>query len=378
MVARGPAPGRITHTRFRSIAEHLEPGDLSWSTPRPRLPPRSTGPGGSTAARSPSTSPARQAPTGWIVELRDERLGRVGDAAAGERIDAASRRHRSPWRAPGPTPSQRSGSRLWEAEIAVESGVVSYLQREGRPITYDHIRGRWPLSDYQTIFAEHPGSAEMASASRPFSPRWSETLEGAGSRSLRCCCTPASPRWRPTSFRCPSATRCRPRRRAGSTRPRAAGGRIIAAGTTVDPGAGNRCGAGRFGPCGAGITDLVIGPDRPPRVVTGLITGWHEPEASHLLMLEAVAGRETRRSRLRRSARPAKRRLPLARVRRLVPAAALSASNKQSGVTRSPEFFATTSIPVYRLDITLLVVRKTDTGPFGDTGLLVAQDASPG
>ena len=36
----------------------------------------------------------------------------------------------------------------------------------------------------------------------------------------------------------------------------------------------------------------MIGPDRPPRVVTGLITGWHEPEASHLLMLEAVAGRE--------------------------------------------------------------------------------------
>ncbi len=36
----------------------------------------------------------------------------------------------------------------------------------------------------------------------------------------------------------------------------------------------------------------MIGPDRPPRVTGGLITGWHEPEASHLLMLEAVAGRE--------------------------------------------------------------------------------------
>ena len=26
--------------------------------------------------------------------------------------------------------------------------------------------------------------------------------------------------------------------------------------------------------------------------VDGLLTGWHEPRASHLLMLEAVAGRE--------------------------------------------------------------------------------------
>jgi S-adenosylmethionine:tRNA ribosyltransferase-isomerase len=34
-----------------------------------------------------------------------------------------------------------------------------------------------------------------------------------------------------------------------------------------------------------------VGPDDPPRVVDGLLTGWHEPEASHLLMLEAIAGR---------------------------------------------------------------------------------------
>ena len=41
-----------------------------------------------------------------------------------------------------------------------------------------------------------------------------------------------------------------------------------------------------------GWTDLVIGPDRPVRVVDGMLTGWHEPETSHLQMLEAVAGRE--------------------------------------------------------------------------------------
>jgi S-adenosylmethionine:tRNA ribosyltransferase-isomerase len=34
----------------------------------------------------------------------------------------------------------------------------------------------------------------------------------------------------------------------------------------------------------------VLGPDRPARVVDGLLTGWHEPGASHLLLLEAVAG----------------------------------------------------------------------------------------
>ena len=41
---------------------------------------------------------------------------------------------------------------------------------------------------------------------------------------------------------------------------------------------------------GSGWTDLVVDRTRPPRVVDGLITGLHEPEASHLLLLEAVAG----------------------------------------------------------------------------------------
>ena len=42
----------------------------------------------------------------------------------------------------------------------------------------------------------------------------------------------------------------------------------------------------------AGWTDLVITPERGVRAVDGLLTGWHEPEASHLLLLEAIGGRE--------------------------------------------------------------------------------------
>ena len=72
----------------------------------------------------------------------------------------------------------------------------------------------------------------------------------------------------------------------------ARGGRGIAVGTTVaralesaaDP-------SGQLVP-DEGWTELVLGPDRAPRVVDGLITGWHEPDASHLLLLEAVAGTE--------------------------------------------------------------------------------------
>lgn len=76
---------------------------------------------------------------------------------------------------------------------------------------------------------------------------------------------------------------------------RAGGGRIIAVGTTavraLETAAGGNEADGLVRAL-AGWTDLVVTPGRGVRVVDGLLTGLHEPEASHLLMLEAVAGRE--------------------------------------------------------------------------------------
>jgi S-adenosylmethionine:tRNA ribosyltransferase-isomerase len=40
----------------------------------------------------------------------------------------------------------------------------------------------------------------------------------------------------------------------------------------------------------SGWTEIVISPQRPIRAVDGLITGWHDPETSHLLLVESVAG----------------------------------------------------------------------------------------
>jgi S-adenosylmethionine:tRNA ribosyltransferase-isomerase len=70
-----------------------------------------------------------------------------------------------------------------------------------------------------------------------------------------------------------------------------AGGRVVAVGTTVVRALESAAGDdGTVQPVD-GWTDLVVTPERGVRTVDGLLTGWHEPEASHLLMLEAVAGR---------------------------------------------------------------------------------------
>jgi S-adenosylmethionine:tRNA ribosyltransferase-isomerase len=71
---------------------------------------------------------------------------------------------------------------------------------------------------------------------------------------------------------------------------RAAGRRVVAVGTTVTRALESAAGPDGVVRAASGWTGLVLGPERPARVVTGLVTGLHEPEASHLLLLEAVAG----------------------------------------------------------------------------------------
>jgi S-adenosylmethionine:tRNA ribosyltransferase-isomerase len=74
------------------------------------------------------------------------------------------------------------------------------------------------------------------------------------------------------------------------------GGRVIAVGTTVVRALETVAAPDGVIRAGAGWTGLVISPDRDLRAVDGLLTGWHEPEASHLQMLRASAGDELLRA----------------------------------------------------------------------------------
>jgi S-adenosylmethionine:tRNA ribosyltransferase-isomerase len=175
------------------------------------------------------------------------------------------------------------GTRLWVSELVLPGSLLAYLNVHGRPIRYAHTRGEWPLADYQTAFSAEPGSAEMPSAARPFTPR---VLAGLDTRGVRVASivlhTGVSSLERgelpyPERYRVPAATAARVREAR----------RVIAVGTTVVRALETSGGAEA-----EGWTRHVVTPERPPRVVDGLITGWHDPDASHLLMLEALAGRD--------------------------------------------------------------------------------------
>src|SRR5262249_12047338 len=114
----------------------------------------------------------------WLVELREQTAvtGRVTDAAPGEIVElpaGASLTLLRPY--PGPT-----ATRMWEATVAAGGDLGAFLARHGRPIRYSYVRDPWPLAAYQTVFARAPGSAEMPSAGRPFTPELVTGLIVAG------------------------------------------------------------------------------------------------------------------------------------------------------------------------------------------------------
>ena len=72
---------------------------------------------------------------------------------------------------------------------------------------------------------------------------------------------------------------------------RRSGGRVIAIGTTVVRALESVVDDHGHVHPSEGWTETVVSPERPVRSIDGFLTGWHEPEASHLAMLEAIAGR---------------------------------------------------------------------------------------
>jgi S-adenosylmethionine:tRNA ribosyltransferase-isomerase len=185
-----------------------------------------------------------------------------------------------------------SPGRLWVADLDLPEPLLDYLERHGAPIRYAHEPTARPLEDHQTIFATKPGSAEMPSAGRPFTKRALTALRergiGVQRITLHTGVSSLERGERPYPER--YGVSAHTAERVNATH--AAGHRVVAVGTTVVRALETAVDQTGRVDAATGWTNLTITPERGVRAVDGLLTGWHEPEASHLLMLEAFAGRE--------------------------------------------------------------------------------------
>ncbi|MGH3650071.1 MAG: S-adenosylmethionine:tRNA ribosyltransferase-isomerase [Acidimicrobiia bacterium] len=279
--------GNIEHTRFNRLDRHLERGDVLVVNVSATVP-------AAVDARTEDDDAVRvhfASPTSggfWSVEVRRPTAG--GGTVPGPDLNPQT------LSLPGDVEvhllarSPRT-PRLWVAAIEGTPDVVAYLDTHGRPIRYAEGVSR-PISDYQTIFAVDPGSAEMPSAGRPFTPELVTRLVSrgvavvpitlhAGVSSYEDPELPGEERYEVPA---PTATVVNALR--------AAGGQVVAVGTTVVRALETVADdTGVIHP-GKGLTDLIVTPERGVRAIDGMLTGWHEPRSSHLIMLETLLGRD--------------------------------------------------------------------------------------
>ena len=282
---------RVEHTRFHHLPDFLSRGDVLAINTSGTLP-------AALAARRADGLPlelhlSTRLPAGlWTVELRvpaegstqafyDGRSGETLALPAGGSVTLHTPYHA---RVDGRT-------RLWIASLHLPDPFGPYLEQHGFPIRYSYVRHAWPNSYYQTAYATETGSAEMPSAGRAFTPELITRLVARGVQvaplllhtgvaSLEDHEPPYEEYYEVPAA---SARLINQARREGR--------RVIAVGTTVVRALETVVADGEVHP-GQGWTGLVITPQRRLRAVSGLLTGLHEPRASHLAMLAALAGED--------------------------------------------------------------------------------------
>jgi len=181
-----------------------------------------------------------------------------------------------------------SHSRLWMAALDLPEPSVPYLERFGTPIRYSYVTRAWPTSMYQTVFATEPGSAEMPSAGRPFTPELVTRLVSSGIQIAPLLLHTGVASLEDHEPPYEEFFRVTPETADRVNATRAAGHRVIAVGTTVVRALETVTDRRGTTHPAEGWTDLVITAARPLRAVTGMITGFHEPHATHLAMINQV------------------------------------------------------------------------------------------
>ena len=284
-------PDGNIHSRFSDLADFLQPGDLLVVNE---------------SATIPASLPA-QGQVGdflvnlstnygdglWLVEPRWS-ASEPGPLplSPGDRIQLGGLAGRLISKYPGL-------DRLWFT--AIQGDVEAALAVYGSPIRYGYVDRDFPLDDYQTIFARVPGSAEMPSAARPFTQRVIDSLRSKGVEiapivlhtgvsSLEVDAEELEDQaMYPEPYQVPTETA------QAVNDAMKEGRRVVAVGTTVVRALESAWDGEAVQPT-SGFTRLYIHPARGVNVVSGLITGFHDPMASHLAMLYALAGEKMVRS----------------------------------------------------------------------------------
>lgn len=290
------ATGCTEHVRFHQLAEFLDPGDVviinTSKTLAASLPAYLV----QTGSRLRIHVATKMTQSIYIVERRTGR-GEPDETPfqIGERIQIGEKGNATAFAMATVIGRFHPNSRLWYVECHTDLWALS--EEIGRPIRYSYLNGERALDEFQTVFARDVGSAEMPSAARPFTARIVNELTrrgirmgditlhtGVSSHEVQgpLMAHPFLPEWYRVTAQ--TADMVNEARRQGR--------RVIAVGTTVVRALATATRENGEVQAQEGWTTTIITPNAPAIAVTGLITGLHESDTSHLAMLYAFVARE--------------------------------------------------------------------------------------
>lgn len=283
------ADDRVVHSQFRDLDQFLQPGDVlvinTSGTLNAALHAKDEK--GSAFELHLST---RLDSGLWVVELREPCEGTTKPfytAQAGQVYTLPGNGEAilcEPY-----SPGEKV--RLWIAQLDLPTDHETYLKTYGFPIRYSYVPQSWGREYYQTVYANEMGSAEMPSAGRAFTADLIMKLVARGivvvPLILHTGVASLEDHEPPYAeyYRVPDATAQIINLAYQTDR------RVIAVGTTVIRALETVFGEDGFIHAGEGWTDVIITPERGIHAVDALLTGMHEPRATHLAMLEALASR---------------------------------------------------------------------------------------
>jgi S-adenosylmethionine:tRNA ribosyltransferase-isomerase len=192
--------------------------------------------------------------------------------------------------------------RLWKLRFSISgTALVDFIYRLGKPIRYEYVSAPWDLDYYQTVYATEPGSAEMPSAGRAFTWKLLLDLKRKGVDAAYIVLHTGLSSYMDDDLDAQHPASEEEYFVSDTTaekinQTRARGGRVIAVGTTVVRALESVADEHGRVRGKQGYTQLKIDNQHRLRAVDGLLTGLHEPEASHLDLLSAFLPAEKIRS----------------------------------------------------------------------------------
>mgnify|MGYP003876836985 CR=1 FL=1 len=281
--------GQAAHTQFYQLANHLQAGDVlvvnTSATQAAAFP--ITLPSGVPGVVHLST---RTAPREWLAEIRQIKENRTLRWKGGLPGMSFELNGNASIQLQEQYYEDRRLLHLWKVHLSTDKAVNTYMAEHGLPIQYENLDKRQPLSYYQTYFSFHPGSSEMPSAARGFTKNLVNMLLQKGIVFAPILLHTGVSSLEENEAPYPEYMDLSPVSASIINVARQRGNRIVAVGTTAVRAVESATKAAGEVMAFKGYTDLYIQGSYEMKTINALLTGFHEPKASHLHMLQSLAG----------------------------------------------------------------------------------------